>query len=191
MGSVKFSSADNQFQLPLAAQSIDVWFPILHGPNVKIVRFKDCCNSCKNPMSVMEFWHPPQVWKNCDDVAFCSSRIGTGKVYALSRWAWQQESSSWCEHIEIELGYPCFVKPSNLGSSVDISKVRTRAELEVAIAPALSYDLRIAIEQGVIAREIECAVLGNENPKPRSWEKLLLIAIFMTMKPNIRSVKPS
>jgi D-alanine-D-alanine ligase len=69
-----------------------------------------------------------------------------------------------CEDIETKLGYPCFVKPANLGSSVGIAKVRTRAELEAALDSAASYDRRIVVEAGVTAREVECAVLGNESP---------------------------
>ena len=70
-----------------------------------------------------------------------------------------------CDQIEETLGYPCFVKPANLGSSVGISKVRSRAELEAALDSAASYDRRIIVEAGVIARELECAVLGNDNPQ--------------------------
>ena len=71
-----------------------------------------------------------------------------------------------CDRLETELGYPCFVKPANLGSSVGISKVRSRAELEVALDNAASYDRRIIVEAGVAAaREVECAVLGNDHPK--------------------------
>ncbi len=65
----------------------------------------------------------------------------------------------------IALGYPCFVKPANLGSSVGISKATSRDELEAALDNAASYDRRIIVETGVSAREIECAVLGNDNPK--------------------------
>jgi D-alanine-D-alanine ligase len=74
--------------------------------------------------------------------------------------------------IEKALKYPLFVKPANLGSSVGISKVHDRAELAPALALAASYDRKIVIEQGVEgrgknskARELEVAVLGNENPE--------------------------
>jgi D-alanine-D-alanine ligase len=70
-----------------------------------------------------------------------------------------------CDQIEETLGYPCFVKPANLGSSVGIAKVRSRSELETALDSAASYDRRIIVEAGVVAREVECAVLGNDNPK--------------------------
>jgi D-alanine-D-alanine ligase len=63
------------------------------------------------------------------------------------------------------LGYPLFVKPANLGSSVGISRARSRAELEAALEHALTFDTKLVIEKGVPgARELECAVLGNDDP---------------------------
>lgn len=70
-----------------------------------------------------------------------------------------------CDRIEAELGYPCFVKPANLGSSVGISKATSRSELEAALDSAASYDRRIIVEAGVTAREVECAILGNDQPR--------------------------
>jgi D-alanine-D-alanine ligase len=57
------------------------------------------------------------------------------------------------------------VKPANAGSSVGVSKVKSGAQLEAAISAALAYDRKVLIEQGVDAREIECAVLGNDEPR--------------------------
>ncbi len=67
------------------------------------------------------------------------------------------------DEAEAKLSYPIFVKPSNMGSSVGISKAEDRASLELAIQEALRYDSRILIEQGVDAREIEVAILGNQD----------------------------
>ena len=154
------------FQLPTAAHGIDIWFPVLHGPN----------GEDGTVQGLLQLMQKPYVGNGVlasaagmDKIVmkslFAQAGLAQVKYISLNRWEWQQESSSWCEHIEIELGYPCFVKPSNLGSSVGISKVRTREELELAIASAFSYDSRILIEQGVMAREIECAVLGNDRPQ--------------------------
>jgi D-alanine-D-alanine ligase len=63
------------------------------------------------------------------------------------------------------LGYPVFVKPANLGSSVGVSKVHDSSELDAAVALAAEYDEWIVIEEGVAAREIEVAVLGNAEPR--------------------------
>jgi D-alanine-D-alanine ligase len=63
-----------------------------------------------------------------------------------------------------ELGFPVFVKPANLGSSLGISKARNCEELKAAIEFARSYDRKVIVERGVIGREFECAVLGNDQP---------------------------
>nr|ALT22089.1 D-Ala-D-Ala ligase [Anabaena sp. XPORK15F] len=83
-----------------------------------------------------------------------------------------------CDDIENKLGYPCFVKPANLGSSVGISKVRNRSELEKALDSAATYDRRIIVEAGVVAREVECAVLGNDNPKASVIGEITFISDF-------------
>jgi len=62
------------------------------------------------------------------------------------------------------LGYPVFVKPANLGSSVGITKARNCQELQSAIDTAFRFDRKIIIERGIIGREFECAVLGNDDP---------------------------
>jgi D-alanine-D-alanine ligase len=69
------------------------------------------------------------------------------------------------EHIADEIGFPAFVKPANGGSSVGVSKARESAELDPALDLALRHDRRVVVERGVDAREIECAVLGNDEPQ--------------------------
>jgi len=86
------------------------------------------------------------------------------------RREWQDNASKICKLIESKLKYPVFVKPANLGSSVGISKARTKKELGPAIYEAAKFDRKIVIEQGVggakqKAREIECSVLGNDRPQ--------------------------
>ncbi|NDD31129.1 MAG: D-alanine--D-alanine ligase [Proteobacteria bacterium] len=82
------------------------------------------------------------------------------------RTEWERNPEAIEQRLEQRLGYPQFVKPANLGSSVGISKARNRAELSAAIAEAAQYDRRIVCESGVPStRELECAVLGNDDPK--------------------------
>ncbi len=64
-----------------------------------------------------------------------------------------------------EIGLPCFVKPANLGSSVGVHKVSDQASFEQACADAFSYDRKVLVEEFIDGREVECAVLGNENPE--------------------------
>jgi D-alanine-D-alanine ligase len=79
------------------------------------------------------------------------------------RWEWEQSPERLRRLIESKLGYPLFVKPANLGSSVGISKVHNWRELGPAIDLAASYDRKIIVEKGLDAREVECSVLGNDQ----------------------------
>jgi D-alanine-D-alanine ligase len=84
---------------------------------------------------------------------------------ALTRKQWEKNRETWMQEIETSLGYPCFVKPANLGSSVGIGKAENAKELGDAIDEAAQFDRRIIVEEGVDAREIEVSVLGNEDPE--------------------------
>ncbi|MDR3678279.1 MAG: D-alanine--D-alanine ligase [Acidobacteriota bacterium] len=85
-------------------------------------------------------------------------------VLAL-RSTWESNPAAVQKQVEKELSYPLFVKPVNMGSSVGISKVHHRRELVAALNLAAQYDRKLLIEQGIDAREIECAVLGNDQPQ--------------------------
>lgn len=67
--------------------------------------------------------------------------------------------------IENRLGYPCFVKPARTGSSVGVGKAHDRAELKTALENAAKYDRKILVEENIDGREVECAVLGNDDVK--------------------------
>jgi D-alanine-D-alanine ligase len=82
----------------------------------------------------------------------------------FTRFGWREDRDARLAEVE-ELGYPCFVKPANLGSSVGVSKARNREELAAAVEAALRYDRKVIIEEFVDAREIEVAVLGNDEPR--------------------------
>ena len=82
----------------------------------------------------------------------------------VTRQEWQVGGTAVLDDLEAALHYPMFTKPANLGSSVGISKCKNRAELEAGLNEAAQYDRRIVVEQGVNVRELEVAVLGNENP---------------------------
>jgi D-alanine-D-alanine ligase len=80
------------------------------------------------------------------------------------RSLWERSPETIMDVVEQRLSYPCFVKPVNLGSSVGISKAHDRGELEQAIELAAEFDSKIIIERGINCRELECAVLGNDEP---------------------------
>lgn len=148
---------------------IDVWFPILHGPNGEDGTVQGLLSLMKVPfVGSGVLGSALGMDKIAMKMAFTQAGLPQVKYVAVNR---SQVYSSpcvfpkLCDDIEAQLDYPCFVKPANLGSSVGIAKVRSRAELETALDNAASYDRRIVVEAGVNAREVECAVLGNDNPK--------------------------
>ena len=147
-------------------EKLDVLFPVLHGPYGEdgIVQ------------GLFEISQIPYV--GCRvlassvgmDKLICKkvfSQIGLPQVdYTYTnRWRFNNDSIGELNNIESKLDYPIFVKPANLGSSVGISKVSNREELIKGIEEALKYDSRIVLEQGIEAREIEVAVLGNDEVK--------------------------
>jgi D-alanine-D-alanine ligase len=78
---------------------------------------------------------------------------------------WWQRAPREVEERAAALGFPLFVKPANLGSSVGVHKASTGADLAAAVSDALSYDPKVLIEKGIDGREIECSVLGNDAPE--------------------------
>ncbi|MDG2989883.1 D-alanine--D-alanine ligase [Candidatus Synechococcus calcipolaris G9] len=163
------SKATTLWQLPVAIAEIDVWFPILHGPN----------GEDGTVQGLLELMQQSYVGSGVAASAlgmdkilmkalFAAVGLPQVKYIAINRneiWSDPCRYTHLCDRIETELGYPCFVKPANLGSSVGISKVKTRQQLTTALDSAASYDRRIIVEAGVVAREVECAVLGNDQPR--------------------------
>ena len=96
---------------------------------------------------------------------FRDARLPIVKWVLVLRGEWEQDPRQARTLIEKKIGYPLFVKPANLGSSVGISKVRNAKELPAALDLAAGYDRKIVVERAVNAREIECAVLGNDHPE--------------------------
>lgn len=82
-----------------------------------------------------------------------------------TRAHWRRNRNEIVHQVEKICGYPCFVKPANLGSSVGINKSKDRQELERAIELAFQFDRKVIMEQGLNVREIEVAVLGNDDPQ--------------------------
>jgi D-alanine-D-alanine ligase len=83
----------------------------------------------------------------------------------LLRSEWERDPAAVKRRVARSIGFPCFVKPANLGSSVGISKAVDKETLERAINLAARYDRKIIVEEGLDARELECAVIGNDEPE--------------------------
>ena len=140
-----------------------VVLPLLHGP-----RGED-----GTVQGLLELAGVPYVGSGVLASALAMDKVKAKEVLAVHRLphvAWvalrDTQVAAAADALEgARLGYPVFVKPANLGSSVGVTKVHDRSELDDAVALAATYDEWIVIEEGVTAREIEVAVLGNAEPR--------------------------
>jgi D-alanine-D-alanine ligase len=152
--------------LPADLGAADVVFPVVHGPYGEDGTIQ----------GMLELAGVPYVGSGVLASAVGMDKVTMKKIFAfhdlpqvgwlgLTRTEWEDNRKHWVREIETTLGYPCFVKPSNLGSSVGISKATNAGELQTSLDAAAELDRRIIVEQGVEAREIEVSVLGNEEVK--------------------------
>jgi len=147
--------------------SLDVVFPVLHGPygedgtvqgllelaNLPYVGAGVLASAVGMDKAVMKLVFAAKGLRICD-------------YEVVLKRDWLRDDRAILTHVVNRLGFPVFVKPANLGSSVGISKAKHATELRAAIALAADFDRKIVIEAAVpAAREIECAVLGNDEPE--------------------------
>lgn len=145
-------------------ERLDVIFPLLHGPNgedgtvqgmLELLNLPYVGNGVLASAAGMD----KVIMKNI----FAQAGLAQVDYVSFIRSEWEKQQQIAYQQVETKLGYPCFVKPANLGSSVGISKCTNRAELEEAFKEAFQFDRKIIVEQGVTAREIEIGVLGNDE----------------------------
>ena len=163
------SITPNLWQFPPETAQVELWFPVLHGPNGEDGTIQGLLTLTQGPfVGSGVLGSAMGMDKIAMKMAFAQAGLPQVKYKAVTRaqvWSNACVFPKLCDEIEVALGYPCFVKPANLGSSVGIAKVRSRQELETALDNAATHDRRIIVEAGVVAREVECAVLGNDNPR--------------------------
>jgi D-alanine-D-alanine ligase len=149
----------------IQVSQLDVIFPILHGPY----------GEDGTVQGLLELAGIPYV-----GAGVMASAVGMDKAVfkdvmrarglpvvpylVVKRKTFERQPDKVVAQIEAEIGYDCFVKPANLGSSVGISKAHNRGELRAALAEAARYDRKLIAEVAVDAREIEVSVLGNDEP---------------------------
>ena len=145
---------------------LDVIFPVLHGTygedgtiqglfEMADIPYIGCgvlASACGMDKVVMK-------------TLFRDAELPMCKYVWFLRSEWERESHAVIKQAEAKLGYPCFVKPANLGSSVGVSKAVDEDSLKKAIELAAEYDRKIIVEEGLDVREIECAVIGNDDAK--------------------------
>ncbi|HBK85870.1 MAG TPA: D-alanine--D-alanine ligase A [Firmicutes bacterium] len=148
-----------------ALAGVDIAFPVLHGPYGEDGTIQ----------GMLEILDIPYVGAGvlasslCLDKAmaklvFAQCGFPQGPFLTFHRNYCRQQPAAVLRAVEDQLGFPCFVKPANMGSSVGISKVHIPDRLPQALELAADYDSKIVIEAFIDGREIECSVLGNEQP---------------------------
>ena len=144
---------------------VDVVFPILHGPYGEDGTVQGLLELAGIPyVGAGVLGSALGMDKIAMKAVFASHGLPVVEHVALKRRDWERDPEAVMELVEKELGYPCFIKPANLGSSVGISKVHQRSEMASALCLAARYDRRMLAERAVDAREIEVSVLGNDEP---------------------------
>ena len=152
------------------AIDVDVIFPVLHGTFGEDGTIQGLLELAGIPyVGAGVLGSAAGMDKDVMKRLFAAAGLPIVKHVTVLRSQWEKEPKKVQKQIESKLKYPVFVKPANLGSSVGISKAHDRKELGPAMDVAASFDRKIIIEQGVggkkKAREIECSVLGNDEPK--------------------------
>jgi len=152
------------------AINVDVIFPVLHGTFGEDGTIQGLLELADIPyVGAGVLGSAAGMDKDIMKSLFIAAGIPIVKHVTILRSAWENDPKKVQKLVESKLTYPVFVKPANLGSSVGISKAHNRKELGPAIEEAARFDRKIVIEQGVggkkeKAREIECSVLGNDEP---------------------------
>jgi len=153
------------------AINVDVIFPVLHGTFGEDGTIQGLLELADIPyVGAGVLGSAAGMDKDIMKALFRSAHLPIVKHVTILRSDWDIDAKKAERTVDRQLKYPVFVKPANLGSSVGISKARNKKELGPAIYEAARFDRKIVIEQGVggaknKAREIECSVLGNDQPE--------------------------
>jgi D-alanine-D-alanine ligase len=151
----------------LTGGDIDVVFPVLHGPYGEDGTVQGLLELANVPyVGAGVLGSAVGMDKAVMKTVFRDRGLPVGPYLVILRHEWSRDAAALTARVERQLTFPVFVKPANLGSSVGISKAKTAAEFVDAMTLALQYDRKIVVEAAVPnAREIECAVLGNDEPE--------------------------
>ena len=144
----------------------DIYFPVLHGP----------CGEDGTIQGLLEMADVPYVGAGVLGSAVGMDKAVMKSLFRLRRLPivnyrlvlepdWARNAAAVLRAVRAEFRVPFFVKPANLGSSVGISKVNHPSETRAALALAFRYDRTVLVEEGIIGRELECSVLGNDAPE--------------------------
>ncbi|HOJ78162.1 MAG TPA: D-alanine--D-alanine ligase [Bacillota bacterium] len=162
---VPISNEQGQLLSSLQEQ-VDIFFPVMHGPYGEDGTIQGLLEIAGFPyVGGGVLASAVGMDKVVMKAVFQQAGLPVGAYLGYLRKEWESNPDLVLDQIEQQLGFPCFVKPANLGSSVGISKAHNREELVRSLNLAAEYDRKLIIEKMLIGREIECAVLGNDDPQ--------------------------
>ena len=141
---------------------IDIIFPVLHGPYGEDGTIQGLAKLANIPC-VGPGILGSAVGMDKDVMKRLLRDAGIPNARFVTLLAMNRDRVSY-DALKAKLGHTLFIKPANMGSSVGISKVRNEAEFQHAIKLAFNYDVKVIVEEEIKGREIECAILGNDNP---------------------------
>lgn len=145
-------------------EGIDVVFPVLHGPFGEDGSLQGLLEMVNIPYVGAGVLASAVGMDKAITKRLCSTeKVPQAKYIEILYHSYRKEEEKFIGDIEEKLGYPVFVKPANLGSSVGITKAKNREQLLEAINLAFRYDRKIVVEEFINGREIECSVLGNDE----------------------------
>jgi D-alanine--D-alanine ligase len=155
-------TVDGDVAPAVGALDVDVVLPLLHGPY----------GEDGTVQGLLELADLPYVGSGVVGSAVAMDKVMMKRAFTAAGLAYPRsvefrdghDRTALADVVETELGYPCFVKPANLGSSVGVSKAADRVGFDAACDLALSYDEWIVVEEAVAGREIELGVLGDDPP---------------------------
>ncbi len=164
-----FSKTHSKFtSLPKGSERIDIWYPVLHGPNGEDGTVQGLFTLTGKPfVGSGVLGSAVGMDKLAMKAAFRAAGLPQVPYIPLNaaELIAGDHLNIFLSRVKNELGYPCFVKPANLGSSVGITKINSPEELLKGLRTAAKFDQRIVVEQGIKARELECAVIGKNELK--------------------------
>ena len=180
-----------------ALQGVDVVFPLIHGTY----------GEDGSLQGLLEILGIPYVGagvtasavgmdKALQQMIFRQMELPVPHSLTVTERQWKKEARAIAHRIEGELGYPCFVKPVNSGSSIGTSKARSREDLTESFAEAFRFDRRVLAEEAIEGRQVECSVLGYEEPEASPLGEITFVREFYDYvakydDPNTRLLIPA
>ncbi len=160
--------------LPSTLTTIDVVFPVMHGPLCEDGTIQGLLELADIPYVGCDVLSSALAMdKDMAKRLFEAAGIPTVPYIALKKAAYSKQMEGLKQQIQQTLGFPCFVKPANLGSSVGVTKITAASHLDKALEEAFRYDEKVLIEKAIDAREIEIALLENEVPGEKAHASVI------------------